>query len=285
MLISISLGLFVVIGSRAALLGALIFGAWMMLQEAKGLKSQLWVFMLTLIVLLSIHTFLRTLRGFGISGLMQAYSDGNFFKSLFAFALDKDTSITGGETDIPEAFMFAVANNSITDFGFMTSIQRLILLPLPSIEGLLLKPMDVTNTLWAKAFQQGFFSNDQGQAGLLESFLSGSFGSMHATIFGEYFLSGGWLGFVISMFLLGIVFVVIDYVLCHVKPITSLLLSGPILIGYFFSARGNSVIGIGYFVYLGVLVILLKYSYYKIRLLYTTSKDLKNVSKMQKGLS
>jgi len=264
MLLLLSVGLFVVIGSRASLLVAIFLGAWLMLLKEPGRRSRslsrFWVITIALVVVLLVHTILRTLRGFGIAGLLQAFNEGNLLAALFLFIMDDDVSLTGGESDMPIYLMFAITQSSIDDFGFMTSIQRLLLLPMPSIQGWTAKPIDVTGRLWNRAFEQGFLDDEQGQAALLEAYVTGNYGSLHPTFFGEYFLAGGWMGLVMSMFLLGAVFVAIDLFMHRADRFTSLALCGPILVGYLFVARGSSVAGLGFFVYLGAVVGLLRYA-------------------------
>ena len=257
MLLLLCVGLFVVMGSRASLLGALFFGMWLMLLRARDAGSRLRIVAIAVVATFVVHFFLRTLRGLGIAGLLQAFDEGNLLTTLLAVGGDVDVS--GGEAAIPKYLMFAIKVSSIHDFGFMTSIQRLLLLPIPRIEGWINKPVDVTYLLWEKGFQQGLLDGAQGQQILLESYLTGSFGSLHPTLFGEYFLVGGWVSLVLSTVVLGAILVAIDLFMHRANRLTSLALCGPMLVGYMFVARGNSVIGLGYFFYLGVIVSLLCY--------------------------
>ena len=256
-LLLLCLGLFVVIGSRASLLGALIFGMWLMLVRAKGVGSRLRVVVIALVLTFAIHTFLRSLRGFGIGGLLKAFDEGNLLAALLS--PQDDVDVSGGEAHVPDHFMFSITQSSIDNFGFMTSIQRLILLPLPSVKEWITKPMDVTAILWNKAFESGLLNDAQGQALLLESYITGKAGSLHPTFFGEYFLAGGWIALVLSIVVLGAVFVAIDFFMHRADRLTALALCGPVLIGYLFVARGSSVAGFGFIVYLGVMVGLLRY--------------------------
>lgn len=253
-LLVLCLGLLIVIGSRAAFLGFLFLGAWVMLTRARNLTSRFKICAVALIAILLVHTFLRTLRSFGISGLLQAFNEGYLLTTLFAFALEGDANVTGGESDIAKTLLFAITQSSISDFGFATSIQRLLLLPIPNIQGWINKPVDVTNQLWKSAFEQGLLAGDQGQAVLLESYKAGALGSWHPTIFGEYFLAGGWVALVLSVVVLGAVLVMVDIFMHRTDRLISLALCGPVMAGYLFVARGNSVVGLGFFVYLSVLV-------------------------------
>lgn len=249
---------FAMVGSRAALLCALVFAFWLVLVRAKGAGQQLKIFVFTAIIGFAIHVFLRQVRGVGLVGLLQALNDGDLFSTLFGGEINTD--ISGGEAAIPKYLLFSTHVNSVRDFGFMTSIQRLALLPIPRIEGWFDKPVDVTYLFWEAAYKAGMFADAEGQEILFYSYVSGSLGSLHPTVFGEYYLTGGWISLFISTIILGAVLSYIDYAMRRMNRLTSLALCGPILVGYLFVARGNSVIGLGYFFYLGILFTLLRYS-------------------------
>jgi hypothetical protein len=267
LLLLLCLGLFVVIGSRAAFLGTLLFAIWLMLTRASSAGAQVKILALGLTMTFIVHTILRTLRGYGIAGLLQAYDEGD----LLAVVLpdEEGVDVSGGEANMPKYLMFSITQSSIADFGFMTSIQRLFLLPIPSIKGWIDKPLDVTNMLWKNAFEDGLLSGGQGQAILAESYMTDNYGSLHPIIFGEYFLAGGWISLVLSTVVLGAVLVAIDYFMHRTDRLTSLVLCGPVLVGYLFVARGNSVVGLGYFIYLSVLLGLLRYLAIKMKGVYT----------------
>lgn len=242
---------FVLLGSRAALLCALVFALWIMLVRARGIAPKLRVLALAAIAGFAVHVLLRQVRGLGIGGLLQALDEGNLLATLFS--ADVNADLSGGELAIPKYFLFSTRVSSVDDFGFMSSIQRVLLLPVPRIEGWFDKPVDVTYLLWEKAYEAGLFSDAEGQATLLDSYLSGSLGSLHPTLFGEYFLAGGWISLLLSTTFLGATFSIIDETMRRMNRLTSLALCGPLLVGYLFVARGNSVIGLGYFFYLGII--------------------------------
>jgi hypothetical protein len=249
---------FVLLGSRAALLCALVFALWLMLIRSQGPGRKLQVLAFAAVAGFAVHVLLRQVRGLGIGGLLLAFDDGTLLATLFGSEVNSDLS--GGEAAIPKYFLFSQSASSISDFGFMSSIQRLALLPIPRVEGWIEKPVDVTYLLWAKAYEAGLFSEGQGQEILLDSYLSGSLGSLHPTLFGEYFLTGGWISLVLSTLILGAVFSLIDLAMRRIDRLTSLALCGPVLVGYLFVARGNSVVGLGYFFYLGITFSLMRFA-------------------------
>lgn len=259
-LLLLSIGLFLVLGSRAAILGALIFWMLLRLARSRSFGSRLCFIAIATVLVFTTHTILRSLRGYGIAGLLQAFEEGNLSMLFSPFFMNDEVGMTGGESEIAEILAFSITQSSSFDFGFMTSIQRLILLPIPSVEGWLSKPIDVTNLLWKKAFENGLFEDAVGQSILLESYLSGSLGSWHPTLFGEYFLAGGWVALVLSVIVTGAILVAIDLFMHKADRLTSLALCGPILVGYLFVSRGNSVVGFGYFVHFSILIFLLRFA-------------------------
>lgn len=242
---------FAMLGSRAAMLGALVFGIWVMLTRAQGTPSKLRIVFYALILGFAMHVLFRQIRGLGVVGLLQAVEDGRLLMALFDSNTLMDPS--GGEGEIPKYFVFATTVSSTQDFGFMSSIQRLFMLPIPRDNVWIDKPMDVTYLLWERAYVAGIFSEAEGQALLFESFASGSLGSLHPTLFGELFIAGGWVALIGSLVVLAAVFTFIDSSLDRMDRLTALALVGPILIGYLFVARGNTVIGLGYFFYLFII--------------------------------
>lgn len=247
---------FVLLGSRAALLSALAFAVWLMLLRARGTASKVRVIAFAAIVGIAAHVLLRQVRGLGLGGLLQAIDDGTLLTTLFSG--DANADLSGGELAISKYFLFSTRVSSVDDFGFMSSIQRVLLLPIPRIEGWIDKPVDVTYLLWEKAYEAGLFADADGQAILLDSYLSGTLGSLHPTLFGEYFLAGSWASLVLSTTFLGGTFSLIDVAMRRMDRLTSLALCGPLLVGYLFVARGNSVIGLGYFFYLGIIFTIVK---------------------------
>lgn len=168
------------------------------------------------------------------------------------------SDLSGGELAIAKYFVFAVQTASAEVYGFMTSAIRLLLILVPSsvLTGIG-KPIDVTYLLWAEAYSQNLFAEAEGQALLREFFESGLYGSVHPTLFGELFAAGRWPSLIASSGVVGLFCVFIDRSLSSIDPKAAVLVLGPVLVGMWMVARGNSVIGIGYFVYLTILAVLL----------------------------
>lgn len=251
LLLVVSASSFLLLGSRAAVIGALALLLWLLVGRAEGPGKKFRIVTIALICGLAMHVVLRSLRGLGVGGILSAIWDGSLLDVLFLDA--NETDFSGGESSIPKYFLYASISNSVNEFGFMTSVQRLLLMPFPRIEGWFEKPLDVTYLFWAKAFRDGVFLEYPGQEILLDAYLNRSFGSLHPTLFGEYYLTGGWASLLPSLVVVGGVFALIDLTMRRMNRLTSLALCGPVLIGFFFVARGNSVIGLGYFFYLFVI--------------------------------
>lgn len=246
---------FVISGSRATLLAAVGLAMWLSVSRASGRWRKASLLFVATLIGLGAHVAMRQLRGLGLGGILDAYQSGDLLSALLFSEATADVS--GGEAAIPRYFVFATQVSSAHDFGFLTSVVRLLLLPLPRVEGLIDKPIDVTYLLWERALLSGVFSDAVGQQTLVESYLTGSLGSLHGTVFGEYFLAGGWSALVLSSFVLALILSGIDWALGRSKRVTALAMAGPMLVGFLFVARGNSVIGLGYFFYLGVLFLIL----------------------------
>lgn len=168
------------------------------------------------------------------------------------------SDLSGGELAIAKYFVFAVQTASAEVYGFMTSVVRLLLILVPSsVVTIFNKPMDVTYLLWAEAYSQNMFAEAEGQVLLREFFESGIYGSVHPTLFGELFAAGLWPSLIFSSGIVGFFCVFIDRCLSWIDPKAAVLVLGPVLVGMWMVARGNSVIGFGYFVYLTIFAVVL----------------------------
>lgn len=244
----------IISGSRAAALTVVGFSAWLSFAFAKSGRDRIRLLCIIGTTAISLHLFLRFLRGISPLDLYNAVSNGTILDLLISSSSSLD--ISGGEFAISRYFVFAIDSSHSADYGVMTSAFRTILLYVPRIFKFIEKPVDITYSLWAEAYQAGMFSHQDGAAILSESFLSGNFGSVHPTMFGEFFASGQWLSLVASSFICGALCILIDRTLSRLAPAHALLLLGPVVVGMAFVARGNSVIGFGYFAYLYPLVLL-----------------------------
>jgi hypothetical protein len=244
---------FVLSGSRAAALGALAFLGWIMLARSKSRWARLRILIAFGVVAILVHVSLRFIRGFGPAELFDIFKEGNVWELFRSSPVEQD--ISGGENAIAEYFVFATDSAASGTYGFMTSIVRLAMIFIPSSWSPFEKPMDVTYQLWANAFSAGLFEGAQGSTLLQESFLTGVFGSVHATLFGELFAAGRWASLVISSTVVGALCVFVDRCLDRLSNLCSLLVLGPVVVGMLMVGRGNSVIGFGYFVYLTTFVV------------------------------
>jgi hypothetical protein len=244
---------FVLLGSRAALLGAVAFSGWTFLARAESRRARPRILMAFAAIAFLAHVFLRFVRGIGPIALLEAIRSGRVWEFFLDSTVTQDLS--GGEGAIGKALVFSVHVANAQDFGFMTSAKRVLMLfasrQLFGFE----KPLDVTYRLWESGYVYGLYDGAEGFAILQDWYVTGSFGSLHPTLFGELFVSGGWTSLVASSVLYGAVSVLIDRMLRRFSDTTALLLLGPVLVGFIFVARGNSVIGFGYFFYLAAFVV------------------------------
>ena len=244
---------FMLSGSRAGALTALAFYAWSWLSFS---RDRLLSFkMITRLILLGlttllIHATLRGLRSFSPEELLSIITSADFNSLISALLLATgDAGLAGSESTIPGYLVFAVRSAYENDYGFITSITRTLTLFLPSAI-FPDKPIDVTYVLWSEAFSNGLFDDSPYYYLLYKDYIGGIMGSLHPTLFGELFLSGQWFGLCLGVTFFAGVCVIIDIFLLRLRPVSALLLVGPSIIGMAMIARGNSVIGVGYFVYL-----------------------------------
>lgn len=247
---------FLLSGSRAAVLGALAYLAWgYVLAHESAVRRLLRIAGLAMIAV-GFHVLLRFARGMTVVDLWAAVHSGGLLEMLATSPATSDLS--GGEIAIAKYFVFAVQTASAEVYGFMTSAVRLLLILVPSsVVTSVNKPIDVTYLLWAEAYSQNLFAEAEGQALLREFFESGVYGSVHPTLFGELFAAGLWPSLIASSGVIGLFCVFINRCLSWIDPKAAVLVLGPVLVGMWMVARGNSVIGFGYFVYLTIFAVVL----------------------------
>lgn len=253
-LLVINMVSFVLLGSRAAMLGALGFWVWIVFMQQRSRLKQLRILIVIVFLGFCAQVVLRFIRGLGLDELLTALSSGDIFSLFISSPVTRH--ISGGEAAVAKYFMFSVELAPSGVVGFMTSIHRLALFFIPYSVHLIPKPMDVTYQLWAAAYSHGLFAHAAGAGLLRESYLSGDYGSLHPTLFGEMFVSGQWPSLIISVVLVGALCVFIDRCLKRMSGTHALLVLGPTIVGLLFVARGNSVIGFGYFIYLAIFVVI-----------------------------
>lgn len=259
---------FIFIGSRAAILGAFAYGVWASLVRARSRLQQFRFIVIFAFLGLLAHISLRYIRGIGIVNLFQAVTSGQLLQLFFSSDVSQD--ISGGEAAISKYLVFATNYESLSDYGFMTSVRRVMFFFVPRLDWFPIKPQDVTYTLWSDGFLAGLFNGSDGYEILQESLITGNLGSLHPTLFGELFLSGSWISLVYSLVIYAFLAVFIDRSILLMSPLNSLFICGPVLVGFMMVARGNSVIGFGYFLYLATIVLV---STFIIR---QSSKSIKN---------
>lgn len=236
------------LGSRVVGMSAVMLGMWLMLTRIKSSVLQALIMAVGVPFAFLLHVMLRFVRGVGPSNMMQLIQNHTLTASIGQY-LGSGADPSGGEFAITQYFVYATRVANDREFGFATTMTRIITMPLPSSNGLLSKPQDVTYRLWGRALYDGLFDNSQGVEFLHQNYQEGLLGSLHATLFGELFVSGGWASLCLSLPFLCIVITFVDALLSRSRPLESLILIGGVMAGYLFVARGNSVIGLGYFVY------------------------------------
>lgn len=234
-------------GSRAIVLSAALLGLWLVLSRVRSRVAFGLLAILGTAAALALQSVLRAFRSLGPEAALAQTRDGTIFQGLQqSFAAGND--ISGGEFAIVRYFVFSVHASGDERYGFLTTVTRFLEMPIPSSLGID-KPQDVTYTLWGHAVETGFLSESGDSAVLASIYAEGNWGSLHPTLFGETFVSGGWVSLVLSLVVLTLAMATIDAVLSRLPGIASLVLLGAVLAGYMFIARGNSVIGLGFFVY------------------------------------
>jgi hypothetical protein len=243
---------FVFSGSRALVLSGFLLAAWMLIHRVRNPLAQIATVALVVPIAFAVHDLLRFFRSLGPDGIAVALHNGSLISQISGSVLSTDNS--GGEIAISRYFVYSTTVSSDHEFGVLTSLRRLLTLLVPRIPGIIDKPTDVTYRLWDHALIAGMFDNIDGSTFMHNAYQEGVGGSLHPTLFGEMFLTGGWWSLFVSVGLLSVIVTGIDRYLMTAAPIMGLMLIGPTLAGYVFVARGNSVVGIGYFVYLFVLL-------------------------------
>lgn len=241
-------------GSRAAVLTTIAFWLW---RRNVG-EHQRWRYGTVMLVLgaaLMIHFLLRLIRGISPAALLEALLAGDI--SVLTERMSGpfgELDLSGGESSISSYFVFAVQAGGGEVYGFLTSAVRVLLLFVPGSLAPFSKPEDVTYNLWVDALSRGRFDASAYYQAMNEAFIQGAYGSLHPILYGELFLSGRWPGLLIGLMFVSVICLVIEVALISMSHRASLYLIAPTAVGMLMVARGNSVIGFGYFFYLYVLV-------------------------------
>ncbi len=242
-------------GSRAAVLTTVAFWLWRRNVTGERQRLRVATVMLILGVGLVVHFLLRLVRGISPAVLLQAFLAGDFsVLTERMFGPFSEVDLSGGESSISSYFVFAVEAGGGEVYGFLRSVVRILLLFVPGSLAPSLKPEDVTYSLWVEALSRGRFDASAYYEAMNEAFIRGAYGSLHPILYGELFLSGRWAGLLIGLVFVSVLCLVIEISLISMSHRASLYLIAPTAVGMLMVARGNSVIGFGYFFYLYVLV-------------------------------
>ncbi len=255
---SCALCVFVFSGSRAGALTAMAMYAWFWLSERDHITLNLrtiFGFLIFVVAIFAVHALLRGLRNFSPEELTIMIMAGDLSGIASGIIESYAGGFAGSESSIVKYLVFSAGAADESIYGFLTSVQRVLMLFLPG-SYFPDKPIDVTYILSKDALDQGLFNDSQFYDILVAQHAAGIYGSLHPTLFGELFLAGEWVGLFIGLLFFACICMVIEVLLLKLKPINALLLLGPTVVGMAMIARGNSVIGFGYFFYLLPIVLI-----------------------------
>jgi hypothetical protein len=241
-----SLALFVVYGSRAALLTLpmAVLLDFLLRPNAAFRTSPRSVAMIA-IAALALHVVGRIIRGFSVVSLLALLGGDSTFPIGEVFA---NLDWSGGEAAIFRYFLFVVADGPFVDIEPLTSVIRWVGIYVPSAF-FHSKPIDVTYTLWWHGFSLGLFESFDSFREVMMEVNAGAGGSLHVTIWGEMWVNGGWLAVPVFALVLATLLLLIEAVYARLPAVPYVLAAPATLIGYIMVARGNSVIGLGYTAY------------------------------------
>ena len=154
-----SLALFVVFGSRAALLTLPMVVALDFFARFGTTRIRVRTVVLVVVAALGLHIVGRIVRGFGLAGLIalvrgQALG-ADEFQDIFA-----NLDLSGGEAAIFRYFLFVVSAGPFTDVAPLTSVIRWLGMYVPS--GLFRARRagaDLTYAVWWHAYSAGVFDS------------------------------------------------------------------------------------------------------------------------------
>lgn len=246
-LLLLSLGFFLVYGSRAALLTipAVIGLDYYSRGKLNDYRNIAWMGMLLAGLVVVLHVGGRLVRGLGLSAvLMVASGEGVGLDSL------SEIDWSGGESNINRYYYFAVQEENVSGVQPLQTLLRWFTMYLPRSVAESFKPMDATYLLWTHALNKGLFDEDLYYAAMLSMVRDGAPGSTHAMIWGEFWINGGAPALIALSVTLGLLLFAIDRLVSRLPSTLCTLAVPAIAVGYVFVARGNSVIGLGYIAYI-----------------------------------
>ena len=243
-----SLTLFVVFGSRAALLTLPMVIALDVFTRFRTARIRVRTVALVVVAALGLHVAGRIVRGFGLAGLI-ALIQGQSMSGDDWLDVIANLDLSGGEAAIYRYFLFVVSAGPFTDVMPLTSVIRWLGMYVPGGLFADAKPADLTYTIWWHAYSAGLFDVYESFGELLKVIGAGGGGSLHPLIWGEMWVNGAWPAAPVFAAALAAVLLLIEAVYAKVPDVAYVLAVPATLIGYVMIARGNSVIGIGYTAY------------------------------------
>jgi len=244
---------FLLSGSRAAIFGIVAILSLSVWQRNRPISGTYRIAILMLIAL-SVHTVIRPLRGHGLALIPLILQSEKPIQAVLD--INDGGRFGGGEDGIVDYFVWSTTLRPDPEFGTLRTVKRIALMPIP---GSLWpdKPVDVSNLLWSRAVNDGYMNDDPYYSTFIESQKNGSLGSIHPTMFGEFFISGGNLSVIVSSMAIAVILSLVDWYLSTRGPVVNLMISGPTCAGMYFIARGNVIIGLGLFLYSSVIIVIL----------------------------
>ena len=244
-----ALSLFIVYGSRAALLTLPAAAALDLYLRRRESRATVPVIAALAAGALLLHVTTRFLRGFGLAGVISLLR-GESLSGTELLDILAATDFSGGEAAIYRYFVFVVGDTAASKIHSLTSVARWLMLYVPS--GLVpgLKPSDVTYELWWHGFNAGIFDHFESFPQVLQVISAGGGGSLHPLLWGEIWANGGMVVWpIVFAVLIGLI-CTIEIAYSRMPPMMYVLSAPATIVGYLMIARGNSVIGIGYFAYI-----------------------------------
>lgn len=158
--------------------------------------------------------------------------------------------ITGGESRILGSLYYLVATDR-HDYPYRaaTTPQRLAFIYLPRSNNLVPKPLDITYEIWNDYLDDGYMDRDRFLLETRDLADSGNPGSDHPTLWGDALANLGVIGIALYALVIGLGVFIVDLVVLRLSSVLQLLVLPVLAVTYFFLARGNVVIGIGYIAY------------------------------------
>lgn len=252
------LSIFLIIGSRAVLLTLLAAAYIELLLADLTLRKKLSIIVLMGLLGFGLHTLSRLTRGPGLVGIVNIIMNGELTAKMGGF---ESIDLSGGESNIYRYYNYVIDRNyDHYPYHAWITVKRLVLLYLPTGWVPDIKPIDITYQLYSDAFADGIFNQNIYYNRMKALAEAGQTGSIHPTLWGDAYANGGIAGIVIYPFFLGLILVMMDRYTRKLSPVGIFMIVPLTIVGYLMIARGNVVIGFGYWGYIIPMAIVLAYS-------------------------